>query len=87
MFDRILVPLDGSPASNAALPLVKTLARATGGSVTLLRVSLPGESAPDLEAGLGRIREGLASSDIQVQAAVRTGDPADEILAARCWAV
>jgi len=81
MFDRILVPLDGSPASNAALPLVKTLARATGGSVTLLRVSLPGESAPDLEAGLGRIREGLASSDIQVQAAVRTGDPADEILA------
>jgi nucleotide-binding universal stress UspA family protein len=81
MFNNILVPLDGTPASNAALPLVKTLARATGGAVTLLRVSLPGEAAPDLAARLERIREGLASSDIQVHAVVRSGDPADEILA------
>jgi nucleotide-binding universal stress UspA family protein len=61
--------------------LVKTLAQATGGAVTLLRVSLPGEAAPDLKAGLERIREALASSDIAVQAVVRPGDPADEILA------
>jgi nucleotide-binding universal stress UspA family protein len=38
MFQRILVPLDGSPESNAALPAARTIAHATGASVYLLHV-------------------------------------------------
>ena len=38
MFSKILVPLDGTAQSNAALPLARTIARATGGTITLLRV-------------------------------------------------
>lgn len=36
--DRILVPLDGSPQSQAALPFVRELAQPFGSGVTLLRV-------------------------------------------------
>lgn len=38
MFQRILVPLDGSARAERALPLAARLARYTGGSVLLLRV-------------------------------------------------
>lgn len=42
MFERILVPLDGSTRAEAALPIAARVARATGGSVVLLQViSLP----------------------------------------------
>ncbi len=37
MFHRILVPVDGSPRSEAAIPVAARLARMTGGSVVLLR--------------------------------------------------
>jgi nucleotide-binding universal stress UspA family protein len=37
MFSKIIVPLDGTPQSNAALPLARTLARATDAVVTVLR--------------------------------------------------
>lgn len=38
MFKQILVPLDGSPRAEQALPIAARLARASGGSITLLRV-------------------------------------------------
>jgi nucleotide-binding universal stress UspA family protein len=37
MFKRILVPLDGSPRAERAIPVAARLARASGGSVVLLR--------------------------------------------------
>jgi nucleotide-binding universal stress UspA family protein len=40
MFSRILVPLDGSPESNVALPVARTVADATGASIALLRVAI-----------------------------------------------
>ncbi len=44
MFERILVPLDGSRRAEQALPIAARLARASGGTVVLLRtVSLPNE--------------------------------------------
>jgi nucleotide-binding universal stress UspA family protein len=41
MFKRILVPLDGSARAEQAIPTAGRIARATGGSVVLLRVTLP----------------------------------------------
>src|SRR5947209_17250395 len=41
MFKRILVPLDGSDRAEQAVPTAGRIARATGGSVVLLRVILP----------------------------------------------
>jgi len=38
MFKRILVPLDGSPHAEEALPVAARLARASNGSITLLQV-------------------------------------------------
>lgn len=38
MFQRILVPLDGSPRAERAIPVAARLARASGGTVILLRV-------------------------------------------------
>lgn len=46
MFERILVPLDGSRRAEQALPIAARLARASGGTVVLLRaVSIPNEFA------------------------------------------
>lgn len=46
MFQRILVPLDGSTRAEQAIPFAACIARATGGTVILLRVSI---LVPDLE--------------------------------------
>ncbi len=37
MFQRILVPLDGSARAERALPVAARLTRASGGSIVLLR--------------------------------------------------
>src|SRR5258707_9465942 len=39
MLQRILVPLDGSPLAEQALPIAARIARATGGTVILLHVT------------------------------------------------
>lgn len=41
MFKRILVPLDGSPRAELALPVAARIARASGGTIDLLRVVSP----------------------------------------------
>lgn len=41
MFRHIVIPLDGSPRAEEALPVAARLARATGGQLTLLRVVPP----------------------------------------------
>ena len=41
MFKRIVVPLDGSPRAERALPVAARLARASGGSIVLLQVVHP----------------------------------------------
>ena len=67
MFKRILVPLDGGTLAERALPVAARIARASGGSIILLRVvSLPVEygywnySMPIATMNLG----GLADADI-----------------------
>ncbi len=41
MFQRILVPLDGSKQAERAIPVAASLARASGGSIVLVRIVLP----------------------------------------------
>jgi nucleotide-binding universal stress UspA family protein len=81
MVRHILVPVDGTSQSYAALPFTRTLARATGAAVTLLRMRLPGESLEQVQLGLERVRAELAQSELEVVARVRDGDAADGILA------
>jgi nucleotide-binding universal stress UspA family protein len=67
MFKRILVPLDGSARAERALPIAARIARATDGTVVLLRaVSLPADLTPYLmpEGALAQraTEEGLAEA-------------------------
>ena len=95
MFKRILVPLDGSPLSEAILLQVTELARALGAEVTLLRVELahafPGADpmflleaevrvVKEAEAYLASTAERLAREGMIVRTAVRYGQPAAEII-------
>ena len=78
----ILVPLDGSAESNAALPLAHTLAKATDSSIKLLR-ALPGrdqEAARWAAANLQHIATELGGSGIDVSAEVHHGPAGEEIL-------
>ena len=80
--NRILVPLDGSAQSNAALPLARTLAKVTNASITLMRVVPLDDLAEGHTArsALHRIAEELTASGLTVSSIVREGRAADEIL-------
>jgi nucleotide-binding universal stress UspA family protein len=86
MFKNILIPLDGSPRANVALPLARTLARDLGASVTLLRVvDWPAvhennEATVAASDKLRRIADELGASGLAVEALVRHGEAAEEIL-------
>jgi nucleotide-binding universal stress UspA family protein len=84
MFQRILVPIDGTPQASAALPAARTLARATGASVVLVRVSKSASAAERAaaEKATVAVRDELAGSDLQVDTLMRSGDAAEEIVAA-----
>jgi nucleotide-binding universal stress UspA family protein len=84
MFKNILVPLDGSPLAEAALPYAKALAARTGGRLTLVRAaqyaSLLGDMAIEqhrsveiAEDYLERQVERLAAEGYAAQAAVPFG--------------
>jgi nucleotide-binding universal stress UspA family protein len=70
-FKKILVPLDGSPFSEASIPYVKELAKGTGGEIVLLRVSeppiLPADRSPAIKPSWGEYRD-ILMAEIQRQA-------------------
>jgi nucleotide-binding universal stress UspA family protein len=94
MFQRILVPLDGSQRAEQAVPVAARVARAMGGSLVLLQVlSAPGELVPfvasalepstlvaDETAGMSYLEvvAGLFP-DLPAEVAVRTGLAASTI--------
>ncbi|MCI0342643.1 MAG: universal stress protein [Planctomycetales bacterium] len=90
MLERVLVPLDGSAPSSAALARLRPLLREAGGEVALLHVT---ELSPDARpeaplfgradvarAVLGPLRDSLAEAGIRASVHLRTGDAASEIL-------
>jgi nucleotide-binding universal stress UspA family protein len=89
MFKKVVVPFDGSSQAAVALPLARTLAKATRATVVPLRVvqeqllgADPRERA-EAEDSLARIAKELAKAEIRVKPTVVTGaDPAAAILAA-----
>ncbi len=82
-FKHIMVPLDGSPLSEAALPVAKTLAAALGARLTLVRAvrwavqtypySLPDAYIPQVDEEL----EAGAKAYLQKQEADLAGTPVD----------
>src|SRR2546421_2341048 len=90
MFKRILVPLDGSGRAERALPIAARLARASGGSIFLVRVvstepaALPSvPTKPNLVQTVGEADrilaesylEGIAASDLFTDIPVQTQVP------------
>ena len=96
MAKRIIVPLDGTPASEAVLSVVTGSAQGTGAIVRLLHVAPVPDDVIDqdgrlvhadqemarLEAARSSYLEGVGASlgSFPVERVVRFGDPAREIL-------
>lgn len=78
---RILMPVDGSESSLAAIPHVRALAKAVGASVLVLGVVEPSrEGKGEGEPLIRMATKDLAAASIPVDPIVRVGDPASEIL-------
>ncbi|MDA8425038.1 MAG: universal stress protein [Treponema sp.] len=88
MFQRIIVPLDGSASAEAALPAAALLARRLGSSIVLLHVvearppkEVHGErhlaAAAEAEAYLGPIAERLRAEGLDVKAHVHLDGKTD----------
>jgi len=80
VFTRIIVPLDSSPESAAALPAARVLARATGASLTLLQVIANKRQRGEVTENLERMANELAAAELSVGAVVREGSAGDQIL-------
>lgn len=83
---RIVVPLDGSPAAERALPLASNLAATLGCALHLVTVNeaTPGQDvadSPEVAHYLERQTRELAARGITVTTEQRLGDPAGELLA------
>jgi nucleotide-binding universal stress UspA family protein len=85
MFQRILVPLDGSPLAEQALPLAVRLAHTTGGSLLLVRsVDRSGRSGDGTAASqyLTGVSDRLRADGLAVETDTPSGDPVSAIAAA-----
>jgi nucleotide-binding universal stress UspA family protein len=79
MFQRIIVPLDGSSRAERAIPVAASLARATQGSIVFLRVVAPEQHTVGwygAEPGVGvvadRLETALAEADRYLESLVAT---------------
>ena len=85
MFTKILVPLDGTSEATAALTPAQTVATATGAVICLLTAIESDASGPDhsrATADLEVAARDLRHEGHQVDACVRRGNPAAEIIVA-----
>ncbi len=92
MFEKIVVPLDGSILAEGILDQVEKLAELTGGEIMLLRVAyfhpFPGVDSLEFEqkavdraeAYLSRIASEMGQKGFRVSTHVRYGQPAEEII-------
>jgi nucleotide-binding universal stress UspA family protein len=97
MYQRILVPLDGSSLAEGVLPHVQALAKHLGAELVLLRVAFthifPG--ADPIQAQVTAVQEAedyvsslatrLQGEGVKAEGKVRYGDPVEEILDHVVW--
>ena len=80
MFNKVLVPLDGTPEAAVALPLACTMAQAGSGQLVLVRVT--SAEYPKARQYLAGVAAELANTQLVVSTEVRNGDVPSEILGA-----
>ncbi len=86
MYEKILVPLDGSKLAEASLPYAEVLARKIGSQITLISVLLFGsESDEDQYHHLHQfyiqeMAKTMKEKAIKVKSVIVTGDPAEQIV-------
>jgi nucleotide-binding universal stress UspA family protein len=80
MFKHILVPLDGTPGSEAVIPHVKDAARVMRAQVTLLRVVEAPEAVEESRPYLLDLRARLRMAEVTAHVLVKHGTPATQIL-------
>ena len=90
MYDRILVPLDGSTAAESVLPYVEMMARQFGSDILLATVSEPGTGDRErlyrlyLDNVTERVRKAVqgvvGGKEPRVQGGILPGQPASEIV-------
>jgi nucleotide-binding universal stress UspA family protein len=73
MFRSVLVPLDGTPFSEQALPLAEIVGRVAGTRLHLVGVEEPESGAPDMASYLAEIVRRLQGADIEADSAVLDG--------------
>lgn len=78
MYDRILVPVDGSDFSEEVITYALTLATATGAKLALLRVAESDSKKSEAEDYVRSLASGINAEGL---ATTRHGDLADDILA------
>jgi nucleotide-binding universal stress UspA family protein len=84
LFEKLLVPLDGTAESAAALPMARAMARATGATFTLLRVVPAAEDEQAIREArreLDSVAGELTAGGLTAKTVGRTGDPAQQIIA------
>jgi nucleotide-binding universal stress UspA family protein len=93
MYTKVMVPLDGSPLAEVALPYAEELAAKMGSDIVLLTV-LPSENSEEYKNHLAYSKKIIDATRLQVEkyrtnsngngfkisAATRTGNPAEGIL-------
>ena len=77
MYERILVPVDGSTFSEEVLPYARTVARAAGAKLTLLRVTEHDSEQDEATRELQSLAQGLQA---EVRTVVGRGNVAASIL-------
>lgn len=83
LFEKLLVPLDGTAESALALPAARALARATGATFTLLRVvpaAADEQDKREAQRDLDGIAAELTAGGQTATTVVRIGDPAQQII-------
>lgn len=86
MYERILVPLDGSELAKQVFPCVAELARAFGSEVTLVGVCEPEESEYGqvcrlyINSEAEQLRNSIKGSAVKFKTVVLVGKPAEQIL-------
>jgi len=92
MYEKILVPLDGSAFSERALPMAGALAQVMGSDLVLMRAAVasifPGadptnaqcQAVEEVQSYLANLAIGLAEQGLRVDIAAPYGDAADSIV-------